>query len=169
MKTSRPVIRDLERSRTDVVLEVLAFAGVLFLIAMPAYYYSRLPASIPHHFNLKGEADGWGSKNVLLLTPLIGLLLYAGVTVLQRFPHIFNYPWQITEANARRQYSISRQMMSAAKLNIVSIDSYITWGMIGTAMGTQKGLSPWFTLMTAPVLIGIVIFYLYKGSRALSE
>lgn len=166
MGTSRPVIHDLERSGTDVALEVLAFAGVVLLIAVPAYYYSHLPDAIPQHYNLKGEVDGWGSKSGLFLTPLTGLLLYTGLTVLSRFPHVFNYPWAITEANARRQYAISRQLLSAVKLNLVATFSYIAWAMIGTAMGTQKGLSEGFTLITIPILFGTIGFYLFKGQRA---
>ena len=166
MKTSRPVIHGLQRTGIDVALEALAFAGVVFLIAMPAYYYSRLPDSIPQHFNFKGEADGWGSKSSLLLTPLTALLLYGGLTVLSRFPHVFNYPWAITEANARRQYAIARQMISAVKLNLVATFSYITWATIGTAMGTQNGLSQWFVLITLPIIIGTLGFYLFKGQRA---
>ncbi|NBX28404.1 MAG: DUF1648 domain-containing protein, partial [Chitinophagia bacterium] len=39
----------------------------LVLIAIPfgyaAFIYSSLPATIPIHFNYKGEADGFGGKD----------------------------------------------------------------------------------------------------------
>lgn len=166
MGTNRPVIHDLKRSKTDVMLEALALAGVVFLIAVPAYYYSHMPDSIPQHFNFKGEADGWGGKAGLLLMPVMGVFLYAILTVLSRFPHVFNYPWAITEANARRQYTISRQMLSVVKLDLVATFSYITWATIGTALGTQKGLNGSFTIIEAPILLAIIGFYLFKAKRA---
>jgi uncharacterized membrane protein len=48
---------------------------VLVLIALPfayaLYLYPSLPSRIPIHFNLKGEADGWGSAETIFLSPAI--------------------------------------------------------------------------------------------------
>jgi uncharacterized membrane protein len=48
---------------------------VLVLIALPfayaLYLYPSLPSRIPIHFNLKGEADGWGSRESIFLSPAI--------------------------------------------------------------------------------------------------
>lgn len=48
---------------------------VLVLIALPfayaLYLYPSLPAQIPIHFNIKGEADGWGAKESIFLMPSI--------------------------------------------------------------------------------------------------
>ena len=45
----------------------------LVLIAIPfgyaAYIYNSLPATIPTHFNYKGEADGFGGKDSIFLGP----------------------------------------------------------------------------------------------------
>jgi uncharacterized membrane protein len=165
MATIRPVIRDLERSTIDVVLEVLAAAGVFALIAVAAVYYPRLPDSIPTHFNFSGEPDGWGAKTGLLVTPLIGTVLYAALTVLSRYPHKLNYLWAITESNARRQYILSRRMLSAVKLVLVFSFSYMTWSTIRTALGSQMGLSPFFTILQIPVLAAILGYYVMKASR----
>src|SRR4051812_925278 len=144
MEAGRPVIKNLERSNSDVALESAAFLGLLFLIGISIYYYPRLPASIATHFNFKGEPDGWGSKSTLLLMPAVGVVLYAGLTVLSRFPHLFNYPVPITESNARRQYTMARQLLSAVKVSLVITFSYVMWAMIQTVTGNQNGLSPMF-------------------------
>ena len=48
---------------------------VLGLIALPFayafYLYPSLPSRIPIHFNIKGEADGWGSPVSIFLSPTI--------------------------------------------------------------------------------------------------
>jgi len=166
MDTGRPIVKHLERSRFDVALEAVAFAGLVFLIGISTHYYSALPATIPTHFNFKGEPDGWGGKGTLLLLPAIGVILYLGLTVLSRFPHLFNYPGTITESNASRQYGIARQLISAVKVSLVVTFSYITWAMIQTARGIQNGLSPSFALIESPVLFAIIGFYIFKARKA---
>jgi len=165
MGSERPVIPDLKRSGVDVTLEVLACLGVFLLVGISAYYYRRLPETIPQHFKLKGEADGWGGKSILLIMPIIGVGLFTLLSVLSRFPHVFNYPWPITETNARRQYAISRQMLSAVKLVLVATFIYITWSMIGTALGSQRGLGLSFMMVEPPILFVIIGFYLFKAKR----
>ena len=165
MATIRPVIRDLERSTIDRVLEILAAFGVFALLAVAGVYYSRLPNSIPTHFNFSGEPDAWGAKTSVLATPLIGAVVYAALTVLSRFPHVFNYPWAITESNARRQYTLSRRMVSAMKLELVLSFAYMTWSTIRTALGSRMGLSPFFTVLQIPVLAVIIGYYVMKARR----
>lgn len=55
-------------------ISLLAFLGFVFCTF---YYGNKLPNEIPIHFNLEGEADGWGSKWIMLaLFPVIGVLTY---------------------------------------------------------------------------------------------
>lgn len=48
---------------------------VLIMVAIPFIYtslvYGKLPANIPTHFNIKGEADGYGGKENIFLLPVI--------------------------------------------------------------------------------------------------
>jgi len=166
MNSARPIIRDLERSGADVTLEVLAYLGVVLLVGISAYYYPRLPETVPQHFNFKGEPDGWRGKGSLLIMPIIGVVLFTTLSVLSRFPHVFNYPWPITESNARRQYAISRQMLFAVKLALVVTFTYITWSMIGTALGSRNGMGPGFMIVETPLLIAIIGFYLFRAKQA---
>jgi uncharacterized membrane protein len=48
---------------------VLVLIGVPFMYA--AYLYPSLPEIIPTHFNIKGEADGFGGKGSIYLGPCI--------------------------------------------------------------------------------------------------
>lgn len=47
----------------------------LIILAIPfgyaAYLYPSLPATIPTHFNIKGEADGFGGRDSIFLVPSI--------------------------------------------------------------------------------------------------
>lgn len=48
---------------------VLGLIALTFGYAL--YLYPSLPARIPIHFNIKGEADGWGSPESIFLSPAI--------------------------------------------------------------------------------------------------
>ena len=52
-----------------VLFYVLILIGIQFIYA--AYLYPSLPEIIPTHFNIKGEADGFGSKDSIYLGPSI--------------------------------------------------------------------------------------------------
>ena len=39
--------------------------------------YPNLPETIPVHFGLSGEADGWGSRWMIFLMPVIAMLIVA--------------------------------------------------------------------------------------------
>lgn len=66
--------------------------GIACLIAMAAasgLAYSRLPDSVPTHWGINGEVDGYASRQfTVLFMPALGALLWAMLRVLGRFDPI---------------------------------------------------------------------------------
>jgi uncharacterized membrane protein len=60
--------------------KLILFTSVCIPVLYVISIYSSLPATIPTHFNIKGEADGWGDKSsiwfITLLFPLISVGQY---------------------------------------------------------------------------------------------
>ena len=50
---------------------IIAVGLILLPFAYAFYLYPTLPYKIPMHFNLKGEVDGWGSREGIYLLPSI--------------------------------------------------------------------------------------------------
>ena len=146
--SARPVL-EVRNSAFDWVVEALAAAAVVYglVLLIP---YSNIRDRIPSHFGTSGEADAWGSKSLLLLLGGINVLLYAGLTVASRFPHKYNYPWPITEENARRQYELARTLICVLKVATTSIFTYITYMALETAAGNAQGLGTAFL----PIILG---------------
>ena len=74
-KSERPVIK-IELTTADKMAEVI---GVLVLVtfwAVTLFYYSKLPDTIPTHYNISGQADDHGSKTTILLLPVVGTILF---------------------------------------------------------------------------------------------
>lgn len=150
----------LERTIQSATRILLAWYFVYLIVQ-----WGDLPAKVPMHFNGKGEIDRWGSKGELIILPIIGLLIYAGMAALSRFPHIFNYPVKITEENAARQYALARTMICWLNLEIVALFAYIGWASIQAAKGGTAGLGLWFLPVVLVVIFGTLGVYLAKAFK----
>lgn len=163
-REQRPVL-DLPRSSFEIVAELLALAGVIITVVILLRAWPDLPDRVPTHFGPTGEADAWGRKETLLFPPILMMVLYAGITVFNRYPHIFNYPRQITEENAARQYRLARTMMSWLKAELVWVFAYLGWGMVRVAQGEATGLSVVFLPALLVAIFGTLGVYLWASAR----
>lgn len=80
--------------------------------------WHRIPDHVPVHFNESGEADRSGSKFELVGLPIIGLFLFVLMSLLEKAPHMHNYPDRINESNAGRFYLHSRKLLNILKIYV---------------------------------------------------
>jgi uncharacterized membrane protein len=125
--------------------------------------YSNLPDPIPTHFNAAGEADGFGSKASIIGLHVIATLLYVGLTALNRFPHIFNFPTPITQDNALSQYTNATRMIRYLKLILVLVFAGISYQTIQQANGTGEGLGLWFLPLTLGLIFMPLLYFVIKS------
>ena len=152
----------MRRSRTipDRILEVIS---LLVMIGTTFYLivgWNSFPDRIPAHYNAAGEIDRWGGKGELIFLLVMMWILYIGITLIQRFPQIWNTGVQVTQENRERVYRILMYMLETLKLLMVAGLSFLTvYGITG------KNLPSWFL----PVFIGLVfadlIFWLVCLAR----
>jgi uncharacterized membrane protein len=159
---SRPKVR-LHTSGTDWVLEAIGLLGIILTLTCVILNYNDLPDSLPRHYNLAGQPDGFGDKSILFALPSIVAVIYLIMTIGLRFPQMFNYPFEITAENAELQYKNLTMMIRILKTLIVVIFLYLTFATIQNGLGKMNGLGTWFAPVTIITLIGTVGFYLYKG------
>ena len=148
----RPVLR-VPRSALDLVLDAVAFAGLVVCIVIAVSSWGELPEKIPHHFGFSGRPDSWGGKWVLAFLSAVSLVMYVGATILSRYPHRFNYWWAINEHNAARQYRVAVSMMGWLKVEVVWLFTFITWTTVRTGLGKSEGFGAW----SLPLIIVVVL------------
>ena len=158
----RPKLK-IQLSPMDQVLELLGWGVLLALWVWTGTSYSSLPDSIPTHFNAAGEADGFGRKASIVGLPLIATLLYIGLTLLNRVPHIFNFPTPVTPDNALRQYTNATRMIRYLKLILVLVFAGISFQTIQQANGTGEGLGLWFLPLTLVLIFVPLIYFVSKS------
>lgn len=133
---------------------------------MLAWVWPSLPERVPTHFNAAGEPDAWGSPITLVVLLGVSVGLWLGLTILQRFPHLYNFPWPITESNAAEQYRLMRSLLIWLKAELTWLFAYLTWGAVQTARGEVDGLNPLFLPIVIGGIIGTVILFLTRAARA---
>jgi uncharacterized membrane protein len=159
-KRSRPKLI-IPFSRTEIIGEIIAaiilVAGQTYL----AFTWGQIPDRIPSHYNFAGNPDNWSGKETLLILSVVTIFLYALLSLLRRFPHVYNYPVPINDSNAAKQYLYARTMITVLKAELVCLMSFIQWQTIQVALGGATGLDPAFMIgVMAAILITTLVYFI---------
>jgi uncharacterized membrane protein len=122
----------------------IPLAAVVLGFVMVAGNYGALPDSIPIHFNGRGEVDGYGSKLMLWILPVInfGVFWLIGLTATSSFTY-FNYPVTLTEDNAEEQHRIALKTVALVRLVCCLMISYIIYAIVRSAVTEASQLNMW--------------------------
>ncbi len=101
---------------------------------------------------------------MIWVMPILFTAIYIGLTYLERIPHLYNYPVEVTESNKQMQFLISTRMLRLLKVQIVGFLFFGKWSMMATAMGEREGLYPLLTPifiggLTLTVILGLILMF----------
>jgi hypothetical protein len=133
------------------------------LIGIIAFVYTRwnqLPSQIPGHYNAMGKIDRWGSKNEILIMPIMGTLLYIFITVMSFFPQTWNLPVKVTDENKETVYTSAKSLIIFTKVEVLSIFLYITY-----YTATTQPLPIAFLPVSMIILFSTIIFFTVRIYR----
>lgn len=108
------------------------FPAILFLLssfAVAFWIIANTPENIPLHFNAQGEIDRWGKSWTIIGLPLIALVLYGLLTLIQHRPQWCNYPVKITNENREQAYRQMSRIICHIKSLVICLFLYITLGV----------------------------------------
>ncbi len=111
----------MRRSKYDVVINLFCLLLLTGVVIYLEANWNNIPDKIPGHYNAMGEVDRWGNKGELVVLPIIGWIMYIGITVLEHFPQVWNTGVTITEDNKTRIYRILKNMIGTTKLLVVGV------------------------------------------------
>ena len=149
----------------DYILEFFSLLSVLGIIILFVIYWVNAPEVVPIHYNIYGIADGFGSRTTLVILPIISVLTYIGLTVLNKFPHIFNFPVKVTEENKLFLYRTSTRMVRWTKLLICLLYASIVWQQIRIMNNQIENLDNVSFFILIACLVLCLIFYIVKMIR----
>jgi len=97
--------------------------------------------------------------------PIISTLLFIGLTTLNKYPYMFNYPSQITKENSVHQYTNATRMMRVLKLVIVLLFGIIVFRKIQIINGHADGLGTWFLPFTIGLFVMLTLYLLMMSMK----
>ena len=161
----RPVI-SIKKRTIDFVIDYATLAIILFIWGFTYTHYKQLPDIIPTHFNSKGVVDGYGSKNTIWILPVIVTAVFILFTVLNRFPHQFNYMVKITPDNAEKQYRLATRMMRILQFNISILFTCIIVKVVRSSVDKSLSLEWWLIpLLLLSIIIPTMYMVIVSGSK----
>jgi uncharacterized membrane protein len=164
MTFERPTIK-LIPSRTDILLDRTCLWIIIALWIFTIVQYCALPATIPIHLNAKAEIDNYGSKATIFLLPVIISIVVGGLTILNRYPHIFNYPRSITAANAVQEYTRATRLIRIIKLIIVIFTLLISFFIAQSAKAGHSTLPTWILPVFMIAMIAPIISTVFSSAK----
>jgi len=149
-------------------MQAVSGACLLANIVVTLTAYPNLPARVPTHLDIAGNIDAWGGKTSVFILPAVALGLFVLVTLIERFPHVMNYPVVVTHKNAEPLYRTGRLLMTWLKAVILGMLLYMNWIMI--AIAGQKLKNPGMVYL--PIFIVLLlgggayfIFWMFGADR----
>lgn len=161
----RPIIK-LNLNTTDILIEAIGWFALAVLWLLTLISYAKLPDIIPVHFDIAGKIDRYGNKSEMLTLPVVGTVIFIGIAILNKFPHIFNYLVEITTENALTQYQSATRMLRILNFVIVLIFITITLLTINVSIKNDKEINPWLTPILIGILFIITAFYIIKSIKS---
>ena len=144
MKPIRPKIK-VERTGVDTLLEITAL--VLTATPIPYLILNR------------------GADPELMILAAVMIFEFLMFTVIQRFPHTFNYLVRITEENAEAQYRIAVSMMGWMNLILSAGLALMFFGIASLTAAEWDKLSVWIMLPFMGSLFGALAYFMLKSWR----
>lgn len=162
-KHERPKLA-LPKTRFEIIFDCLTLCVLLVTLGYLVTIWKMLPAEVPAHYNIVGEVDRWGSKWEILVTPMIAILMWLGMTVLEKYPHVYNY-LNLRKDNVAVQYLNARLLLHVIKNMFALLFAYVTWNDIQVALEKSESLSGYFPFVFLGAIFIPMIFFIARSLR----
>ena len=157
----RPKI-NIEKASYQKICNWLGYGIFILGIIVSIGSLPFLPDSVPIHFNIAGEADGWGSKYFLLLLPIIGVVTTLAVEAIENKPHLHNYPARINESNVEAFYKLSIRTMNLTKNATLIVFGLLMLDIVITAKTSEPFFQTFILFILIGVIFGVIIWHLFS-------
>jgi len=160
----RPILH-LPKTKFEKIVNSIGLfiygATILFLIVN----WGNIPDKVPGHFNAAGEVDRWGSKYELITLPIIALLLFVIMSLVEKIPHLHNYPDRLNESNVVQFYTHSRKLLNLVKNILLVMFSSLSIQIVRVAQGAIDDIGIALMPIFLIVIFGTVGIGMYKQSK----
>lgn len=160
----RPVLK-IPKTKGEFIFDIIGITSFCLSILFLILQWSDIPDQVPGHFNGAGEVDRWGSKYELFILLTIGVFLFILFSLLEKAPHMHNYPKRLNEQNVEQFYLQSRKILNVTKNCCLLLFAFLIVQIVRVANGDIDSLGVWFLPVSLVVILGSVGIGVYKQLR----
>ncbi len=153
----------------DWLIEVLAWILIAAIWGITIYSYSKLPDVIPLYYAVSGKPDVFGGKENIFSLPMLAAILFMGLTIVNRYPQIFNFPVKITAENVLNRFKDVTRLIRYLKLVVTAAFTYYiikTTKYAGDINAITQGLGVRFLLLAIGILFIPLMYFSIKTFRS---
>lgn len=154
----------IERNALDVIETIVSLCCLVGVAVYLLLGWNTFPDRIPGHFNALGEVDRWGSKQELLVLPIISWVIYGIITVVERFPQVWNTGVRVTKENAAGVYRILKNMIAVVKMFVL-----LMFGSLSVITSQSLRIPIWSIFVFILLLFGTISFFLVRLTLVQSD
>ena len=154
----------IERNALDVFEAIVSLASIIGVAAYLILAWNTIPDRIPMHYNAAGEINRWGDKSGLIVLPIISVILYGMITLIERFPQIWNTGVRVTDENRTQVYRLLKNLIACVKMMVL-----LVFGGLTVLSSLSLNLPIWFLLVFVVLLFGTIAFFIVKLTRLRSK
>lgn len=141
----------------NILCLIMVLGTTIWLVA----YWKNIPAEIPTHFDIYGNADDFGSKKDIIMLPIFTWIMLGVMSLVECFPGTWNTGVKVTPENSARVYAIIKGMLVWVKFLVILIFVMLT---IFSALG--KSLPVWLVPVEMVLIFGTIIVNLVRLYKA---
>ncbi|PAF37907.1 hypothetical protein CHH58_06875 [Terribacillus saccharophilus] len=134
---------NMPKTREEKIWDIIGVGGYLATVIFLIIIWKQLPEQVPLHMDLSGEVDDWAAKISILVLPAISIIMFILLHILEKFPHVYNYPKRLNDKNAAAFYRVNRKMLNKLKNLIILVFCFIELEFSMIALGWINDGNAW--------------------------
>lgn len=144
----------IKATKYQTVLNILSLLVLIGTILYLIIFWNTIPQKIPGHYNGNGIIDRWGNKSELIIPLVIGIIMYLGLSFVERCTKIWNIGVEVNEINREKVYSLTRELLITSKFFLTLNFSFLT---INSSLSLN--LPNWYTLIFVGLFFVVIVVY----------
>lgn len=145
----------------DKILQILCLAQMVGVTVYLIAGWTSFPDQVPMHYGGSGEIDRLGGKGEMLLLILLWWGMYLVISLIERFPQVWNTGVKVTPENQERVYRLLKYMLVTLKLIMTTFFSALIVNIT-----LCRPLGWWYTPAFVVLVFGDMFFWIIRLIRA---
>ena len=150
----------IERNALDILETIVSLLSLVGVVVYLILTWKTIPDQIPAHYNAAGEINRWGSKSELIVLPIISWLMFGLITLIERFPSIWNTGVRITDDNRTEVYRLLKNLIAVVKMFVL-----LMFGSLTVISSLSLSLPVWYILAFIGLLFGAIAYFAVRLTR----